>query len=211
MFFVRIFFFAVLGLGCSAGYASSLSVSPLVMGDPLVSAFSRASFLHTLNPDVDLGTALNYSLLYEEEGLFEGVNPDLAFAQMLLETSFLRFGGKVTWKQNNFAGLGALDGGDQGLVFSSPRAGIRAQIQHLKYYATALPLNGAPANPRLGYVKRATAPTVMQLSKAWASDPDYGKKLMALMARMVDYAERTSEGSTRSPVSAVAPTPVPRD
>ena len=106
---------------------------------------------------------------------------------MLLETSFLKYGGQVAGGQNNFAGLGAVDGGDRGLVFPSPRQGIRAQIQHLKYYATNLPLNGSPVNPRLSLVKRASAPTVWQLSKAWASDPAYGTKLMDLMTRMVAH------------------------
>jgi len=198
-----------LGLCCALGALPA--VSPLVMGDPVVSVVSRASFLHAMNPTIDLGMALNYSLLYDEEGRLEGVNPDLAFAQMLVETSFLRFGGKVTGKQNNFAGLGALDGGDQGLVFSSPRAGIRAQIQHLKYYATELPLNGPPINPRLNFVKRGSAPTVYQLSKAWASDPDYGNKLMAMMARMVAHAEQQSEGTTRGPLPQVASSGVSGD
>lgn len=198
-------------IGGAAVFATTLPANPSVMGEPLVSVFARASFLHSVNPTVDLATALNYSLLYDEEGRFEGVNADVAFAQMLLETSFLRFGGKVRWDQNNFAGLGALDGGDQGLVFSSPRAGIRAQIQHLKYYATTMPLNGTPVNPRLGFVKRASAPTVLQLSKAWASDPDYGKKLLTMLSRMVAHAERTAEGPPRSPLQAVAPAPVSGD
>ena len=176
--------------------------SPNLMGPPAIPVVARASFLHAMNPAVDLATALNYSLLYEEEGGVEGVNPDLAFAQMLLETSFLRFGGQVRLGQNNFAGLGALDGGDQGLVFPSPRLGIRAQIQHLKYYATVLPLIGDPINPRLGKVKRASAPTAWDLSRTWASDPDYGKKLMALVARMVAHA--SPESSARTPLRTLA-------
>ena len=187
--------------------AASVPVSPFVMGPPVVPATARAAFLHAMNPAVDLATALNYSLLYEEEGTFEGVNPDLAFAQMLLETSFLKFGGQVRSGQNNFAGLGALDGGDKGLVFPSPRQGIRAQIQHLKYYATTLPLCGPPINPRLAYVKRASAPTVWQLGRAWASDPAYGKKVMALVARMVAHS-RSSAQPARSPLSTLAPSRV---
>jgi hypothetical protein len=162
-----------------------------------------------MNPAVDLATALNYSLLYDEEGTFEGVNPDLAFAQMLLETSFLKFGGQVRSGQNNFAGLGALDGGDKGLVFASPRLGIRAQIQHLKYYATTLPLNGEPINPRLGYVKRASAVNAWQLGGTWATDPDYGNKLVDLMSRMVAYADQRPEAAPRSALSDVARPPVP--
>ena len=192
-------FFALL----SSAVFGDAGPNPLVMGPPAVPVLARASFLHAMNPAVDLATALNYSLLYDEEGVAEGVNPDLAFAQMLLETSFLRFGGQVKMGQNNFAGLGALDGGDQGLVFSSPRLGIRAQIQHLKYYATTLPLNELPINPRLPYVKRASATTAWQLGRTWATDPDYGNKLMDLMSRMVLYAGN-SEGSPRVPLSTLA-------
>lgn len=190
-------------LGASAWAA--LPVSPFIMGPPVVPPLARAQFLHSINPKVDLASALNFALLYEEEAALEGVNPDLAFAQMLLETSFLRYGGQVSHGQNNFSGLGALDGTDAGLTFASPRMGVRAQVQHLKYYATNLPLNGVAVNPRLSLVKRASAPTVWQLSKAWASDPDYGKKLMALLARMVAHADRISTSTSRSALQSVAP------
>lgn len=183
-------------------------VSPFLMGPSLVPVLARADFLHTVNPGADLATALNYSLLYEEEGTAEGVSPDLAFAQMLLETSFLRFGGQVRAGQNNFAGIGALDGGSTGLSFASPRVGVRAQVQHLKYYATTLPLVGAPVNPRLSLVKRASAPTVWQLSRTWASDPEYGKKLLAVLARMVNHADRLAEGKARRSPQAMARSPV---
>jgi len=202
---LRRFLFVLFTILASELFAGSSPVSPFVMGPPVVAIFDRASFLHTMNPAVDLATALNYSLLYEEEAVFEGVNPDLAFAQMLLETSYLRFGGQVQAGQNNFAGLGALDGGDKGLVFSSPRLGVRAQVQHLKYYATTLPLAGKPINPRLGYVKRASAPMVWQLSLAWASDPGYGTKLMDVMSRMVAHADRTAEKPPRGASRPVAP------
>ena len=194
--FAAVFFFLL----SQGAFGTSLPVSPFVMGPSVVPALARASFLHTMNPQVDLATALNFALLYEEEGRLEGVNPDLAFVQMLLETAYLRFGGQVASAQNNFAGLGALDGGDKGLFFSSPRLGVRAQIQHLKYYATNLPLNLEPINPRLPLVKRASAPTAWQLSKSWASDSEYGKKLMALMTRMVAHADRSSQRTTRSPL-----------
>ncbi|HTH13727.1 MAG TPA: glucosaminidase domain-containing protein [Spirochaetia bacterium] len=203
--------FVLLFLSFSSLAWASTPVSPFVMGPSVVPVYARASFLHTMNPQVDLATALNYSLLYEEEGSFEGVNPDLAFAQMLLETSFLKFGGQVRSGQNNFAGLGALDGGDKGLVFASPRLGIRAQIQHLKYYATTLPLKGTSINPRLGYVKRASAPTVWQLGRSWASDAEYGNKLLALEARMVAHAERPFARPARSPLPPMASPEVDRD
>jgi len=172
-------------------------LNPSIMGPSSISALARASFLNAMNPAVDLATALNYALLYDEEAEVEGVNPDLAFVQMLLETSFLRFGGQVKSGQNNFSGLGAVDGGEKGLSFPSPRLGVRAQVQHLKYYATNLPLTGTSVNPRLAFVRRASATTAWDLAQSWASDPEYGKKLMGLMARMVDHAERLAEHPAR--------------
>lgn len=189
--------------------AFAASNGPFVMGPPAIPAFTRAAFLHAVNPAVDLATALNFSLLYDEEARYEGVNPDVAFAQMLLETSFLRFGGQVSKGQNNFAGLGALDGGHKGLAFASPRLGIRAQIQHLKYYATNLPLEGKAINPRLSYIKRASAPTVYQLSMAWASDPEYGNKLAALLQRMEAHVDRPAKAPARGPLPTVASPAVP--
>lgn len=172
-------------------------LNPSIMGTSTIPAVARASFLNAMNPAVDLATALNYALLYDEEAEFEGVNPDLAFVQMLLETSFLRFGGQVKPGQNNFSGIGAIDGGEKGLSFPSPRVGVRAQVQHLKYYATNLPLAGPSVNPRLTLVRRASATTAWELAQSWASDPEYGKKLMALMARMVDHAQKLAERSAR--------------
>ncbi|MGH7999666.1 MAG: hormogonium tapered terminus morphoprotein TftA, partial [Brasilonema sp.] len=44
--------------------------------------------------------------LYREEAAIEGVNHDIAFCQMCIETGFLRFDDDIKSEQNNFAGLG---------------------------------------------------------------------------------------------------------
>ncbi|MFW6359808.1 MAG: N-acetylmuramoyl-L-alanine amidase, partial [Chroococcales cyanobacterium] len=74
--------------------------------------------------------------IYREEASIEGVNYDIAFCQMCLETGFLRFGSDVSPSQNNFAGLGAIGGGEAGASFPSARIGVRAHVQHLKAYAS---------------------------------------------------------------------------
>ena len=84
--------------------------------------------------------------MYEEEANKEGISVEVAFAQAMHETGWLQFGGSVKIEQFNFAGLGATDGGGKSADFSvygeeGVRMGIRAQIQHLKAYATADPLN----------------------------------------------------------------------
>jgi len=83
--------------------------------------------------------------LYVEWGYRFGIRADLAFAQMLLETNYLRYcascdpanyiPGDVHPWQNNFAGLGATGGGEQGNVFATPELGVVAHYAHLAWYA----------------------------------------------------------------------------
>ncbi len=126
--------------------------------------------------------------LYREEAAIEGISYDIAFVQMCLETNFLRFGGDVRPEQNNFAGLGAVGGGVGGASFPSARIGVRAQIQHLKAYASTEPLVQELVDPRFRFVTRGIAPLVGQLSGRWAADLQYGVKLMAILRRLYDSA-----------------------
>ena len=56
----------------------------------------------------------------------------------LHETGFFKYGGIVLPTQNNYAGIGTLNGNAKGqaATFPDPRTGVRAQIQHLKAYAS---------------------------------------------------------------------------
>jgi len=128
------------------------------------------------------------SKLYREEGSMEGINYDIAFSQMCVETSFLRFGNDVKPEQNNFAGLGAIGGGAEGASFPSARIGVRAQIQHLKAYANTEPLVQELVDPRFRFVTRGTAPLVDQLSGRWAADLQYGSKIMSVLKRLYEAA-----------------------
>ena len=125
------------------------------------------------------------SLIYKE-GLAEGINPDVIFAQAMIETGWLKFGGQVSGEQCNFAGIGALDSGSSGASFntfgnSSVQMGIRAQVQHLKAYSSRDPLNNECIDPRFSLVRRGSAPFVEDLSGKWASDPLYGRKIRTLL------------------------------
>ncbi len=123
--------------------------------------------------------------LYMEEAEIEGVSHDIAFAQMCLETGYLRFGNQVNSKQNNFCGLGAVDGGGEGASFKDAREGVKACIQHLKAYGSDAPINKPPiVDPRFDLVSRGHATTVYDLAGYWASDPDYGMKIMAILKRI---------------------------
>ncbi len=126
--------------------------------------------------------------LYREEASVEGVNYDVAFCQMCIETGFLRFGGDVKPEQNNFAGLGTIGGGAVVASFESARIGVRAHVQHLKAYASLEPLVQEVVDPRFRFVTRGVAPLVDQLSGRWAADLDYGKKIMATLRQLYETA-----------------------
>jgi hypothetical protein len=126
--------------------------------------------------------------LYIEEAGHEGINHDVAFSQMCLETGFLSFGGLVQPEWNNFCGLGAIGPEQPGLVFPDPRTGVRAHIQHLKAYATAEPLNLSLVDPRYRYVRLGSSPTIKGLAGTWAADRMYYEKIYAILQRLYAFA-----------------------
>ena len=119
-----------------------------------------------------------------EEAEAEGVKAEVVFGQVCKETGFLRFGGDVEPEQCNFAGIGATGGGAKGASFPDVRTGIRAQVQHLKAYASDEPLNQECVDPRFTYVKRMAAIYVEWLGiqenptgAGWATGKNYGYSL----------------------------------
>jgi hypothetical protein len=126
--------------------------------------------------------------LYREEAAIEGVDYDIAFSQMCLETNFLRFGGAIAPSQNNFASLGAAGSGPEGASFTSARLGVQAHIQHLKAYASILPLVQKEVDPRFQFIPRGIAPLIGNLSGRWNIDPSYGDKILAMLRRLYESA-----------------------
>ncbi|MBW4646142.1 MAG: N-acetylmuramoyl-L-alanine amidase [Goleter apudmare HA4340-LM2] len=126
--------------------------------------------------------------LYREEASTEGINYDIAFCQMCVETGFLRFGDDIKPQQNNFAGLGTIGGGGATASFQSARIGVRAHVQHLKAYASLEPLVQEVVDPRFRFVTRGIAPLIDQLSGRWSADLEYGKKITAMLQRLYDSA-----------------------
>ena len=125
--------------------------------------------------------AVDFANIYIEECRTEGVRPEVAFAQMCLETGYLQYGGDVKREQFNFAGIGATGNGAPGNSFADVRTGIRAQVQHLKAYASTEGLVNECVDPRYQYVKKGCAPTVGDLAGKWATDVNYGNKLVTVM------------------------------
>ncbi|MSS26413.1 MULTISPECIES: glucosaminidase domain-containing protein, partial [unclassified Collinsella] len=157
----------------------------------MIAAFARAgaAFPADVYSAYGAGTITEFCSLVLEESASEGVNPYVVFAQSMLETGWLKFGGQVKPEQCNFGGIGALDNGVQGASFNSyglnsVRIGIRAQVQHLKAYASCDNLVNACVDPRFQYVKRGSCPFVSMLGGKWASDPDYGYKILRIVSSL---------------------------
>ena len=163
-----------------------------IMGKPAVTADQMKSYLKKKNPSVPQ-SVLDMIPLYISEGEAEGVRGDIAFAQSCLETGNFTFSGSaVTLPQNNFCGLGVTQRGKAGLSFESPQLGIRAQIQHLKAYASTDKLRNERIDPRLRYVTRGCAPYTEWLGqkenpqgKGWAAGEKYGEKILSILKAIV--------------------------
>ncbi len=159
-----------------------------IMGKAAATAEQMKAYLKKKNPAVPQ-SVLDMIPLYISEGEAEGVRGDIAFAQSCLETGNFTFSGSaVNLKQNNFCGLGVTQRGKTGLSFESAQLGIRAQIQHLKAYASTDKLRNALADPRFRYVKRGCAPYVEWLGqkenpqgKGWAAGEKYGENILSIL------------------------------
>lgn len=176
-------------------------MSESVLGKSIASKVQMANFLKSKNPSV-AHSVLNMIPFYLSEGEVEGVRGDIAFAQSCLETGYFTFtGSAVSLSQNNFAGLGVTSNGMRGDSWNSPQEGIRAQIQHLKAYATTSPLIGTCVDTRYKYVSKGCAPYVEWLGiqenpqgKGWAAGKNYGEKILKIYNSILGIKE--SEGKS---------------
>lgn len=169
-----------------------MGTSP-VTAEQLVSYFKSAGVSY---PSEELGeggadSIETFATMYCEEAAAEGVRPEVAFVQTMKETGWLQFGGDVSVEQFNFAGLGTTGGGVPGNAYPDVRTGIRAQIQHLKAYASTEPLNQACVDERYEYVLKGCAPYVEWLGQkenpagtGWATAEKYGDSIVSMIGKM---------------------------
>ena len=149
------------------------------------SAQQLFAFFISKNPDVKYEKVIRLAEYYISESNIEGINSDVAFIQMCLETGFLRFGGLVTEEMNNFCGLGSIDKNNPGNTFETELLGVRAHIQHLHAYGTTRELKQPLIDTRYKYVNpRGKAPTIHELAGTWAADKAYGTKLESLLNQL---------------------------
>ena len=182
-----------------------------IMGSSIATAEQLNEYLLSVNPRAT--EYLHLAAIFLDEGKKEGVRGDGAFCQALIETGYFKFGGDVKPGQHNYAGLGAT-GGVPGLTFIDDCTGIRAQIQHLKAYATTAPLTQACVDPRYKYVSKGCAQTFECLSGKWAvpgysgyesldaarvAKDSYGDHIVQLLNRIVKTDVATSQPDQIAP------------
>ena len=179
--------------GSTTGYTK-------IMGTAAATADQMKAYVKSKNPSV-AQSVLDMMPLYLSEGNAEGVRGDIAFAQSCLETgNFGFFGSAVTLAQNNFCGMGVTSNGMKGNSFDTPQLGIRAQIQHLKAYASKDALKNECIDPRFKYVTRGSAEYVEWLGqkenpdgKGWAAGTGYGEKILAILKAILATAGGTDK------------------
>ena len=91
--------------------------------------------------------------------------------------------------------MGVISNGVKGNSFDTPQLGIRAQVQHLKAYASIEALKNACIDPRFKYVTRGCAEYVEWLGqkenpvgKGWATGAGYGEKILNILKGILGAA-----------------------
>lgn len=186
--------------GSTSATVEKVTADTPIMGTSSVTATQLAT-LYTNNAGISFpsyyvnrGVDLNkFCQMYIDEAAAEGVRADIAFAQAMHETGWLAFGGDVKISQFNFAGLGATGNGVSGEDFAAKygdnatgiQMGIRAQIQHLKAYASTESLKNACVDSRYDYVSpKGKAATIGGLTGTWATDSSYSTKIINIVNKI---------------------------
>lgn len=174
----------------SVDFQSRKKISRKLLAKGKLNSKQLAKFFLSKNLSFSQNEINEFAQIYITEAKIEGINSDVAFAQMCLETGFLRFGGLVTKEMNNFCGLGSMNEENPGCVFNSKKDGIRAHIQHLQAYATSenVELKNQLIDPRYNWVhKTKLVDDIFGLSGTWATDKNYGNKIDKLLNEMESF------------------------
>ena len=162
-----------------------------IFGEAVAAKEQAAALIRQNNPNVRLACSVEELVdLYWQEAEREGVRPDLALCQSLVETGTYAYGGDVQHHQNNFCGLGTIGGGVKGATFKTPELGVRAHIQHLLAYTQNKRPKTAIVDPRYELahrirMERGVVNTWYGLNGTWAMGSLYCEKIMATYQKML--------------------------
>ncbi len=191
----RIYFFTILCttfmlFSCVGikNVALTPSIDRKIEANGIKSADQLVSFFLSNNSSANKNEVYKIAKYYIKEASYEGINSDVAFVQMCLETGFLRFGNLVTADMHNYCGLGAIDATHKGERFATMELGVRAHIQHLHAYGSTKQLKGDLIDKRYKYVQpRGKAIDIYGLAGTWAADLQYGNKLEKLISTLETF------------------------
>jgi hypothetical protein len=188
---------AVLGAGLPAPAAAQAPPAPVgtpVLGPALLGPFQIEAWYAATGTRSRSPTPVGrIARLFVEEGHAQGVRGDIAFAQAMLETGYLRYGGQLLPADHNFGGIGACDSCDGGLRFPDPETGIRAHIQHLWAYASPTADAAALARPLAdvrfaGVRPPGKAPLWESMGTGnWATGTTYAPKVLGIWRQMLAF------------------------
>ena len=173
-----------------------------IMGDskltgPQIAAYFRSTGQRVSLEDIQIE---ELAQTYVDEGAAEHVRGDIAFAQSLIET-----GSFSHTRGNNYSGIGNCDScGGVGMLFPTPRDGVRGQIQLLRNYADPDSRASNLANPPSptiygadpggaaasydSFFAKGRAPLWNVMGGGnWATDPFYAGKVLSLYQAMLGY------------------------
>jgi len=113
---------------------------------------------------------------YFNEARYEGVNVDLAIAQMLYATDYFR--NRERMATCNYGGL-------SGASFQNWTIGVRAHIQHLKAYGRQRP-NRELVDPRFSFAWDRGSPgiTFDQVYPIWSQKPNYRQNIEEILRNL---------------------------
>jgi Mannosyl-glycoprotein endo-beta-N-acetylglucosaminidase len=158
-----------------------------LLGPAQITAWYESTGIESRSPTA----VARVAQLFVEEGAVQGVRGDIAFAQAMLETGYLRYGGQVEPADHNFGGIGACDSCERGLRFPDPETGVRAHVQHLWAYASPTADAAALARPvvdvRFANVRPpGRAPLWEMMGNGnWATSTAYAPRVLGIWRQML--------------------------
>ena len=171
-----------------------------IKGKAQASKKQAAQLITANNKNLPIGCSAGEIVdLYWEEAEREGIRPDMALSQALLETGHFNFGGAVEPWQHNYCGLGTIGSGVQGAAFRTPREGVRAHIQHLLAYTSHDLPKTELIDPRYDKahnlrLEKGLITKWSGLNWTWAMGGEYAEKIINAHQLMLRCEDKEPEG-----------------
>ncbi len=197
---------AAAGRGTSSANKNSVYILPkgykdiTIKGKATATKKQAAQLIAANNKNMGIGCSIGEIVdLYWEEAEREGIRPDMALSQALLETGYFNFGGSVEPWQHNFCGLGTIGNGVQGAAFRTPGEGVRAHIQHLMAYSSHDLPKTELIDPRYDKahnlrLEKGLITKWSGLNWTWAMGGEYAEKIVNTHQLMLRCEDREPDG-----------------